>query len=227
MTFTQAEYDQALAEIGPIQEARYQRAFAEAVMANLEQAIKLHAGYPYCSVSLTTPQLQEFEIIIKERLNKCLDLSIYNTQYKDFLSKLAVSLEVPEPGKLVIVPNEYFKLLYEGKAPVKFYQPTRKNLEDWWNHHKKTKTQIQIRKHWMGATVFESMETCKLIPPTLEAVKQYFRDTEKGIPYTEEDLSTVKVTYYSDADPRINWKEVYIVQIAGRVVAWTNGPVTK
>lgn len=66
------------------------------------------------------------------------------------------------------------------------------------------------------------MSTCKTIPPTMEAVKEYIR------PYYwfEEVTDDIQVVPYLDRpDTRINWDKTYIVLADGLPIAWTDGPL--
>lgn len=82
---------------------------------------------------------------------------------------------------------------------------------------------IRIRKHCGSLT--DAMETCKEIPATKEAVKQYFREIFNQLSFNETSLETLKVEYYSGEDTRIGWKQTYVVLVENYPYAFTDGPI--
>jgi hypothetical protein len=68
---------------------------------------------------------------------------------------------------------------------------------------------MQIRPHGMGMLIDESVEAMRDIPPTMEAVKTYFKERHRT--FSENELASIKVEEHADADPRIGWKETYII----------------
>lgn len=82
---------------------------------------------------------------------------------------------------------------------------------------------IRIRKHC--GSLSDSMETCKQIHATKEAIKQYFRETFNQLGFNEESLETVQVEYYTGKDTRIGWEQTYIVLVDNHPYAFTDGPI--